>query len=279
MEVTPRHFFGIGAALLLMVIVSIFFRETRFFFFLLGIAIVIAALPFFANFLLETGREKEKEEMFLEFSKDLAGGVAAGIPISKSVLNVSEKDYGSLTPHIKKLANQISLGIPFRKALRTFAENTGNKIVERSVNIIIEAEESGGEIGSTLDSVSKSVSEVEDIKKERRSIVYNQIVQGYIIFLIFIVIMLILQLWFLPKIQEVTELSGESQFATIISTNFLNNVFFALIIMQSFFTGLVIGQLSEGRMRPGLKHSVILIILAYLIVTAAHALKPLPAPA
>ena len=207
MELSARHYLGIGAAIILLLVDTFLFRDSRFFFFILGIVAVIAGLPFFVTLLIEMGREKEKEEMFLEFCRNLAEGVASGIPISKSIITVADKDYGSLTPHIRKLANQISLGIPFKKAITTFAQDTKNRIVKRSVHIIIEAEESGGEIGTTLDNVAKSVSEVEDIKKERRSIIYNQVVQGYMIFLMFIVIMLILQLWLLPKIAEVASIS------------------------------------------------------------------------
>lgn len=274
MELSTRHYLGIGAAFILLFVNVFLFRDSRFFFFLLGIVAVIAGLPFFVTFLIEMGREKEKEEMFLEFCRNLAEGVASGIPISKSIITVADKDYGSLTPHIRKLANQISLGIPFKRAITIFAQDTRNRIVGRSVHIIIEAEESGGEIGTTLDNVAKSVSEVEDIKKERRSIIYNQVVQGYMIFLMFLVIMLILQLWLLPKIAEVTELSGEIEFQTAVGgTQFLNNSLFILIMFQAIFTGLVIGQLSEGKLMPGIKHSIIMIVLSYLIVTAAHAIK------
>jgi len=275
MEFTTRHYFGIGVALLLLIIAVIFFKDSRFFFFILGIVGIVAALPFFTAFLVGIGREREKEEMFLEFSRDLAEGVAAGIPIPKSVLNVSDKDYGSLAVHVRKLANQISLGIPFRRALLTFAEDSKNKVLRRSISIIIEAEESGGEIGSTLDSVAKSVSEVEDIKKERRSIMYNQVVQGYMIFLMFIVIMIILQIWLLPKIQEVSALSTGSGFVTSTppDVQFLNNTLFILILIQSLFTGLVIGQLSEGKITHGIRHSVILVVVGYLLVTAANAFK------
>ncbi|HIH34544.1 MAG TPA: hypothetical protein HA223_04770 [Nanoarchaeota archaeon] len=274
MELSARHYLGIGAAIILLLVDTFLFRDSRFFFFILGIVAVIAGLPFFVTLLIEMGREKEKEEMFLEFCRNLAEGVASGIPISKSIITVADKDYGSLTPHIRKLANQISLGIPFKKAITTFAQDTKNRIVKRSVHIIIEAEESGGEIGTTLDNVAKSVSEVEDIKKERRSIIYNQVVQGYMIFLMFIVIMLILQLWLLPKIAEVTELSGQVEFQSAVGgTQFLNNALFVLIMLQAIFTGLVIGQLSEGKLMPGIKHSIIMIVLSYLIVTAAHAIK------
>ena len=161
MELSARHYLGIGAAIILLLVDTFLFRDSRFFFFILGIVAVIAGLPFFVTLLIEMGREKEKEEMFLEFCRNLAEGVASGIPISKSIITVADKDYGSLTPHIRKLANQISLGIPFKKAITTFAQDTKNRIVKRSVHIIIEAEESGGEIGTTLDNVAKSVSEKE----------------------------------------------------------------------------------------------------------------------
>ena len=225
--------------------------------------------------MIEFGREREKEEMFLEFSRNLAEGVASGIPIPKSIQNVADKDYGSLTPHIRKLASQISLGIPVKKALMIFAADTRNKVIKRSVNIIIEAEESGGEIVSTLEGVARSVAEVEDIKKERRSSMYNQVVQGYIIFLMFIVIMLVLQLWLLPKITEVTELTGESGLLKgQADAKLLSTVLFVLILVEAFFTGLVIGKLSEGSFRPGFKHSLILVALAYLIFTGVQSFRP-----
>ena len=58
--------------------------------------------------------------MFLEFSRDLVEGVKTGTPISKSVINIRNKNYGSLNPYIDKLANQISLGIPIKDALDNF---------------------------------------------------------------------------------------------------------------------------------------------------------------
>ncbi len=155
--------------------------------------------------------------------------------------------------------------------MQVFARDTKNKIISRSANIIIQAEESGGKIGSILDNVAKGVREIEDIKKERKSAMYGQVIQGYVIFTIFLVIILVLQLWLIPQMQGITQLGGESQMS-FESVGFLNNSLLILLFIQSFFIGLVIGQLSEGNIRSGIKHSVILIILAYLIVSIAHAL-------
>jgi len=267
----------IGLAL---IIIDFFvFRKSNLFFFLLGLAVVIIVLPFIANFLIEAGRAKEKEEKFLEFARNLVESVNAGTPISKSIINVADKDYGSLSLHIKKLANQINLGIPVRKALEIFARDTKNKVIARSVDLIGEAEQSGGEIGTIIEAVAKSVREIEDIKKERKSGMFNMVVQGYIIFFIFIIIMLVVQYKFIPLMMETLKgLSGSqiSMFSKVatesISTDTLNILFLVLLIVQGLFTGLVIGKLAEGKIKSGIKHSLIMIALAYLITTGIKVL-------
>jgi flagellar protein FlaJ len=258
---------AIVIAILLILINFVFLLDSNLFFFVLGLALVIALLPFFTSYLVESGREKEKEEKFLEFARNISENVKSGMPVTKSILVLADKNYGSLTSHIKKLANQITLGIPFRQAFTTFSLDTKNKVIARSVELIMEAETSGGEIASILDQVVKSVEEIENLKKERKSGVYNMIIQGYMIFIIFIVIMLFVELSLLPMISGSIgqqTLSGQQEL--------FKRAFFILMLVQAFFAGLVIGKLSEGVAKAGIKHSVILLTLTYFIVTGARLL-------
>jgi len=285
MELKTRHWIGIGLGVLIIIADLALFMKEKIFIFLLGIALLIVALPFIASTMIETGREKEKEDMFLEFSRNLVESVKAGTPISKSILNVKDKEYGSLGPHVIKLANQIALGIPVRQALTIFAKDVDNKVVSRSVALITEAEASGGKIDDILESTAKSVSEVEDIKKARKSSMYNTVVQLYIIFMIFLVIMIVMQIKFIPMIQKTIGEAGGFAGAGGISlggleggaskdiegTNaLLNRIFLVLILVQGFFAGLVIGNLSEGSIKAGIKHSAIIVALAFLIITGAQ---------
>jgi flagellar protein FlaJ len=245
---------------------------------LIGIAIVIAILPFLMSLMLKVGASKEKETMFLEFSRNLVESVKTGIPISRSIINISNKNFGSLTPHVKKLANQIILGIPVRDSLKIFAGDIGSPIIARSVELITEAEHSGGEIGKILDSVATSVSEIEEIKKERKASVYSLVMQGYIIFFIFIVIMLVVQYKFIPQMTQTISSSSMSSAGSsdipsafsggkAIEQNVLSRLFLVLMLVQGFFAGLVTGKLSEGNIQAGLKHSFILVALSYLLTT------------
>ena len=49
----------------------------------------------------------------------------------------------------------------------------------------------------------------------------------------------------------------------------LDRIFFALIMIQGFFAGIMIGKFSEGTLKQGLLHSLILMTTAALIITTA----------
>lgn len=277
------HIIGLSIAIIIVILSTIFLKASspNLFYFILGIAFLIAGSPFFSSLIIESNITREKDEMFLEFSRNLVESVRSGTPISKSILNVKNKDFGSLSPYIDKLANQISLGIPLKSALETFARDAASPTINRAVTIISESEKAGGEIEDILESVASSVAQIEKLKKERRSAMYSLVVQGYIIFLIFIVIMLVMQYKILPIATGLGV--GVNKVDTSMIDGVMDDViggqtatpeemarpFLWLLLVQGFFAGLVIGKISEGQVKYGLKHSFVLLVLALLIYTGA----------
>jgi archaeal flagellar protein FlaJ len=280
---TKTKIIGIISGILMIIISSIFFITTDFYYFLLGTSVFIGGLPFFISIIMESKSEREKDEMFLEFARDLVEGVRAGTPISKSIANIRTKNYGNLNPHIRKLANQIALGIPIQTAFQTFARDTSSKTISRAITIISESEKAGGRIEAILESVAHSVAQSDKLKKERRAAMYTLVVQGYIIFLIFIVIMLVMQFKILP-IAPSLNMASEQIAKDPSSTGALSSIlptgetatpeelarpFIWLLVVQGFFIGLVIGKLSEGRVMSGLKHSFVLVVISLWINAGA----------
>jgi len=169
MELQKKHVVGIVFGIIIIILDLIFFREDKVFYFLLGISSIVIVSPFILNIILEGAKEREDDEMFLEFTRDLVESVKSGTPISRSIINIRDKNYGSLTPHIKKLANQIALGITVKESFGIFANDVGSKTISRSVALISEAEQAGGSIENILVSVAHSVGESEKLKKERKA--------------------------------------------------------------------------------------------------------------
>ncbi len=279
MEIKTIHWTGIGLGLAIIAISFLLFG-TRFFFFLLGIGFLIATSPFVFSVIRENNISTEKEEMFLEFARNLVESVKTGTPINKAIVNVRNKPYGVLSGHVKKLANQITLGIPLSKALQTFSHDVNNPTISRALTLIGQAERSGGEIGGILESVTEAVSMVDKLKKERKATISSMIIQGYIIFLVFIVIILVLQFQILPSLVSIAPAGGGigeigigglgGGAAEPLDPEEVTSSFIYLLLVQGLFTGLVIGKLAEGSIKAGVRHSFVLIIIAFFISTLAN---------
>lgn len=72
-----------------------------------------------------------------------------------------------------------------------------------------------------------------------------------------------MQIYLIPSLQGISSPElGLSDFEEL--NRFYNDIFRILIVLQGFFSGLVIGKLSEGSIISGLKHSMILVIIGSL---------------
>lgn len=278
-----------------------FFTGSPWIFPLVVLSIGIAIAPWWLKFFLTLQRQKEIEMRFPEFVRNLAGSIKSGMPAPRAIMHVSHIDYGALSPYVKKLANQIEWSIPVHKALFNFARDTRNMIIRRSIASIIEAEMSGGNIEDVLESVTSSVVEIKKLKQRRRAATHAQVIQSYVIFAVFLVVMIIIQNLLVPYIQGMQQEGGNSQFASapgfsvtgslgglkmnvkFDTTSFpgfmnslgewfssLHGIFLMVAVIQALFAGLVVGKLSEGSVIFGIKHSLVLVILAFFIITLAQ---------
>ncbi len=278
MKIKKIHFIGIGSSIVV-ILISLLLMNTKFFVFMIGIGILIGVSPFVFSMIYETKLATQKEEMFLEFARNLVESVKTGTPVSKSIINMKSKAYGVLTENIKKLANQISLGIPLNSALTVFSKDVNNKTISRALTLIGQAERAGGEIGEILESVAKAVSMSDKLKKERKAVISALVVQGYIIFLVFMVIILVMQFNIIPMMSGISGPETSEGLAIIgggglgggtsIDQEEISTPFLYLLLIQGFFAGLTIGKLSEGNIKAGIKHSFTLMTISFLVHAGA----------
>jgi flagellar protein FlaJ len=275
MEFKDKDFIGIVIGILV-VVLAYFFANKTYLPLFAGLGVIVAIMPILIKLISENKIQTEKEEMFLEFSRNLVESVKTGTPISKSIINMRDKDFRSLSPHVAKLANQISLGIPLNKALAIFSKDVNNKSITRSLTLIGQAERAGGDIGEILESVAEAVSLADKLKKERKAAISSLVSQGYIIFLVFIVIILVLQFQIIPMVSGMGDLGGSLGIGSLsaakvqVDQQQISNAFLYLILVQGFFTGLIIGKLAEGNIKSGVKHSFGLMFLSFIISTLAN---------
>jgi pilus assembly protein TadC len=271
MEFKTSHWIGMILGIVVIGISFLFYGQGVFFF-IIGIGVLVAVAPFVFNTIRETSIATEKEEMFLEFARNLVESVKTGTPISKSILNVKKRAYGALSENVQKLANQISLGIPLNKALETFSKDVKSPTISRALTLIGQAERAGGDIGVILESVANAVNTSEKLRKERKAAISTLVVQGYIIFIVFIIIILVMQFQIIPMITGISGVGGALglEGGQEISQGEISNAFLYLLLIQGLFSGLTIGKLSQNSFKAGIKHSFALMIMAFLASAVAN---------
>lgn len=237
---------------------------------------------------------KEMEEKFPVFLRDLIESLRAGLPLHKAILSANKISYGSLSNEVKKMSSQISWNMPVDKVLGQFADRVkSSKKLNSGVQVIRESYLSGGNVVSTMDSIATSHIALLDAEKERSSALGQYVIVMYAISLIVIAIVVGINKIMVP-IFSLSQQSGfaESGFAISNPCNactgiecgvcagydltahvfkidpqspsaYYTSLFFFMSIIQSIFSGLVAGQISEGSLVAGFRHSLILASITF----------------
>ena len=100
-------------------------------------------------------RIQKIDGIFPDFVRDLAESRRAGMTFTKAILFASKGEYGILTPEIKKISQQVSWGGSVADALESFAQRVNTKSIRRTITLIIEASNSGGNVADVLDVAAK----------------------------------------------------------------------------------------------------------------------------
>jgi len=203
-----------------------------------------------------------------EFLRELSEAGRTGVTLTRALDLASKRRYGPLSSELEGIVNKLSWGGNFEDSLKKFAERIETKLAKRTSILLTEINRSGGDIKDVLDTVSRHIRELQSIENERRSQLQTYVAIVYIAFFIFIFIDYILLQTFFAKIEALKESLSDAGGLFImqeLSFESIKTIMFHMSIMQGLFGGLIAGKMGEGALGAGLKHSLILIIIAFLM--------------
>ncbi|HKW43779.1 MAG TPA: type II secretion system F family protein [Thermoplasmata archaeon] len=217
------------------------------------------------------------ERRLPDFLRDVAEAGRFGMTLAEAIVVSSGGRYGKLTPEIKKMAAQISWGVPATEALRLFSQRVKTPMTERVVAIIVKSSDAGGDVADVLTMVSHDTKENQLTEDERRIAMSTYIAVIYISFMVFLVTIWILNVTFLPKMLEAS--GALTQTGSVISSPLAENLpavvasiqvaFFIATIVHGLGDGILAGVLDTGKIPNGLRHSFVMLtiaLLAFLII-------------
>ena len=233
----------------------------------LVLAVLVAIVPVAILDFREQRRVKNLENALPNFFRDLAGMNDSGMTLPNAVHIVAGAEYSTLTPHIRKLDQDMSWGAGFVEAMYRFGKDLGTPLADRSVDLIAKASKAGGDISEVLRAAAKDTFEVVNLAQERSNNMLIYVIIVLVSFAVFLFVIAILVSTFLTTMATAgasASSAGARGFMGMVDLFLYKRLFTHAALLQGFFSGLVAGQMGEGRLIAGLKYSAIMVIIAWV---------------
>lgn len=234
----------------------------------LFLAVVGALAPYALFCEVRRRREVRVERQLPELLHRMAAAHQAGLTLAATVGLVARAKLGVLREEVSMLWNQIRWGSPVSDALLRFRSRTRSDAVARSTTLLVAASRAASDIHDVLRIAARDAELGERLRRERSGQMFAYLAVVYVSFGVFLLIVSILNAVFLPVVpvpglEEQEALVG-SLVAKGTGKEMYKLLFFHAALIQGFFTGLVAGQMGEGRAASGLKHSLAMALAAYI---------------
>ena len=225
------------------------------------------------------------------FLLTLSSSVQSGQTLLKAIEESADRNMGSLTPELKNLRANISWGMPVEEAFENFTYRVGTRLAKRVMVLLQLSMDIGGDIIETLEVIQKHVTEMANLEKDRKSELSPYIFTIYISFAVFLGITVILVSQFFAQIEvmqtslletvEKAKLKNPSSggkstggmLEGILDVNVKDIVktIFHMSLVEAVIGGLAAGKIGESSFVAGVKHIVIMVVIAVIAFYAVGA--------
>jgi hypothetical protein len=216
----------------------------------------------------KSAQMKKMELMFPDFLQLVAGNLRAGITVDKAILISARKEFDPLDKEIMRVGKDIATGRATEAALSDMAKRIGSEKIEKTIMLINSGLRSGGNLAILLERTASNMRERGYVEKRAASNVLM-----YEIFIFVAVAIGAPALFALSTIlvevmggmmssspelgSTISNLNTPVSFSQInISINFIVYYSIAFIIAIGFLSSLIIGLVSKGNEKYGLKYLI-----------------------
>lgn len=235
--------------------------------------ILAAIIPLTLLQLKEVQRRDGVDRHLPLFLLSLVSAIQSGSNLIQAIQSTPERNMGNLGPLLKNLKANISWGMPISEAFDNFSKKAGTRMAKRVVVLLEIAYKNGGNISENLETIQKYVTELRNLEKERKSALQPYTYTIYISYAVFIAIAVILSSQFFTQIDSVKQLlvtthmtNNNNVFSALsgVEITQLDSILFNMAVIESIFGGLAAGKIGTGSYVSGIKHVIVMIIIAVI---------------
>lgn len=237
-------------------------------------AVLITITPYSIDVFLDNRRKRRYEEEFIGFLYELSELLRGGLDPLNAITEIaspeleSEQSLNALAPHLKKASAKIAWGVSFEEVISSMAENLKSPLISKYGYLIVQASRLGAISPAIILKAADDLEKTLQLEREKEAELKEYIMIIYAAEAILIGIIYLLNNTLLPSILVMVKDGSGAAFGISsigMDIDTFRRGFFHVIMINAFASGIIAGQISEGKARHGLKHSVILMIVGYVV--------------
>jgi len=255
-----------------------------FFFSFLAVAFLSYAVLTYKRF----QRTKALESVLADYLQLVSANLGAGMPIDQALWYAIRERFGVLSEEMELVAKKTMAGDDLKEALFEFTQQYDSELLKRSMILLIEGLDAGGEVASLVNNIAWNVRETQLLNKEiKADIVTYSIFVGFaslvaapLLFALSFRINILMNT-ILSKIDlsdassSGAALSGGISLSNIgggLSPSDFKNFAFLSIGLTSLISAILISVIREGSVKAGFKYIPLFVIFAILLFLSASAI-------
>jgi Flp pilus assembly protein TadB len=269
---------GILFALIVGVLVVVIKRDIVF----SVVGFIVALVLFFVfikvrSSLGKSAKVKKMELVFPDFLQLVAGNLRAGITVDKAILISARKEFDPLDKEIMRVGKDITTGRATEAALSDMAKRIGSEKIKKTIMLINSGLRSGGNLAILLERTASNMRERGFVEKRAAS---NVLMYEIFIFVavaigapaLFALSTILVEamggmMSSSPELETtIANLNVPVSFSKIsVSLNFIVYYSLAFIVAIGFLSSLIIGLVSKGNEKYGLKYLIPILLIGISI--------------
>jgi len=221
----------------------------------LSTALIIASIPGLV-YHQYASREYKVVRGITRFLRDLVEVRKTGLPPERSIIELSTRDYGVFTPHLRKMAMQLSIGIPLRRIIDELLKKIKSWTGQVLLFILTDSIEVGGGTVEVLENLAWFAESVEAIEDEKKRSLRTLMIVPYMGGILSAVTVIYMTSY-MAKLP--IQVGAFSQAAGMVLPS---------IVLNNYIMGIVAGKVSSGRVISGVLHAMLLTLVTLVIMLA-----------
>lgn len=199
-----------------------------------------------------------------------------GQTLLESFNSVANNSTDQFAADLGKVAEKVRYGGSVRRSLIEFNNKHADPELARIIRLITKAHETSGQISDVLSTAAQITENRQEIQQQRKTATATQVIIVIMTFVVMVGVLGAIQFQFVGLISDIIEQaasqsgggaaaqgggSGQLSFNNITSPDILTTVFLHALVIQGSFAGISAGYMRTGKLRSGIKFTIMLATL------------------